>query len=171
MTAPFAYRWTGDSFEPLVHFKKRCDETFVIGEVLWLVPHEARSPQSHRHQFAWLRNAWAMLPEDIAPLYPTPEHLRKRAMIEAGFFSEEIIEVDSPQAALRVAAYVQTRDQFQLVLVSGCNIIIRTAESQSYSSMKNARFQETKSAMMQIIADLIGITPEELERETRSEPT
>ncbi len=171
MTAPFAYRWTGDSFEPLVHFRKRCDEVFAIGEVHWLVPHEARSPQSHKHAFAWIRNAWALLPEEIAPLYPTPEHFRKKAMIEAGFFSEEIIDAGTVGAATRVAAYVAAKDQFQYVLVQGRFVIIRTAESQSYSSMKNARFQETKSAIMQVIADLIGITPEQLERETRSEPT
>lgn len=77
--------------EPAPGFKKRCDATFTIGARYVLAPREERSSASHRHEFAWLREAWMNLPEHLAEQFPTETHLRKRALIEAGYYDETIV--------------------------------------------------------------------------------
>lgn len=163
-------RWDGEAFQPLQHVKQRCDKDLVVGEIYFLAPVEDRSMVSHRHQFAWLKHAWQMLPEEIAHLYPTPEHLRKRALIEAGYFTEEIIDAGNEAAALRVAAYVQSKDIFTHVVVRKRFVLVRHAESQSMAVMKKRRFQESKDGIMVVIANMIGVPVDDLERMTRHEP-
>lgn len=163
-------RWDGEAFQPLPHVKVRCDKELVIGEIYFLAPVEDRSMVSHRHQFAWIKTAWQMLPESIAYLYPSPEHLRKRALIEAGFFTEEVIDAGTNAAALRVAAYVQSKDIFTMVIVRGRYVLVRHAESQSLNAMKKRRFQESKDAVLTVIAKMIGVSVEDLRRETAREP-
>jgi hypothetical protein len=163
-------RWDGVGFTPLIHVKKRADTELGVGEVYFLALVEDRSMVSHKHQFAWLKHAWALLPETIAYLYPTPEHLRKRALIEAGYFTEEVIDAGGSAAALRVAAYVQSKDIFTHVVVRKRFVLVRHAESQSMAVMKKRRFQESKDAIMVVIANMIGVPVDDLERMTRYEP-
>ena len=149
---------------PLPHFKRRCDQTLVIGELYRMVVQEDRSDISHRHAFAFLREAWKQLPEDIADLYPSPEHLRKRALIQAGYYTEEVVDAGSPAVALRVAAYAR-RDEFALVIVRGRLVLVRHAQSQSYRVMNRQLFQASKTAVLEIVAGMIGVEPAKLKSE------
>jgi hypothetical protein len=115
-----------------------------------------RSQKSHRHEFAWLNQAWATLPEALAADYPTPEHLRKRALILAGFFHETVIDAGSRAAALRVATALRARDQFAHIAVRSGFVIIRDAKSQSRRAMQDDEFQASKSAIMAVIAEMLG---------------
>lgn len=166
MDAPVLVRWNGEieAFVPLPHFVKRCNATLVDTEIYRMVVQEERSDISHRHEFAWLKTAWLQLPEDIADLYPSPEHLRKRALIQGGFYTEEIIDAGSAAAALRVAAYVRGHDEFALVIVRGSIVIVRHAMSQSYRSMDRKKFRESKTAIIEIVSAMIGVQPAELEK-------
>jgi hypothetical protein len=160
---PILCRYTEDEvFAPVGRSKADCAQRFAIGALYRMVEIEERSEASHRQQFAWLREAWANLPEPLADLYPTPEHLRKRALIEAGYYDEEIIDAGSNAAALRVAAYLRGRDDFALVIVRGKLVIVRTAKSQSYRAMNRAEFQRSKTAIMEIVAAMIGVAPHQL---------
>jgi len=124
-----------------------------------LVPHEDRSPASHSHEFAWLKDAWNNLPEKLADNFPTPEHLRKRALIDANYYDEMIIDAGSNAAALRVAAGFRQIDDFALVIVRGVHVIRRTAKSQSRRAMNKQEFQESKTAIMEIVSNMIGVKP------------
>jgi hypothetical protein len=160
---PILCRYTEDEvFAPVGRSKADCARRFAIGALYRLVEIEERSEASHRQQFAWLREAWANLPEPLADLYPTPEHLRKRALIEAGYYNEEIVDAGTKAAAQRVAAFVRQRDVFALVFVRGVNVIVRTAKSQSYRAMSKAEFQASKTAIMEIVAAMIGVAPHQL---------
>lgn len=121
-----------------------------------------RSAASHAHQFAWLTEAWQNLPEDIAPQYPTAEHLRKRALIQAGFYDEDAIDCGSKDGAERVAAYAQRQDEFAVVMVRGQIVLVRRAKSQSKRDMDRAEFQRSKDAILEIVAGMIGVTPQQL---------
>ncbi len=144
---------------------RRADQLFVVGEVYPLIVHEDRSSATHNHEFAWLRDAWLNLPESLADLYPTPEHLRKRALIEAGYYDETIVDAGNNAAALRVAAVFRAREEFSLVIVRGPAVVIRTAKSQSRRAMNKKEFQESKTAIMEVIANMIGASPATLTRE------
>ena len=164
MTTPVTFEWTGDAMVPLPRFARLCDRQFVVHETYRLMVEDERSEASHRHEFAWLAEAWRNLPEDCAELYPTAEHLRKRALIEAGFFNETVVDAGSNAAALRVASTFRARDEFALVIVRGPLVLIRDAKSQSRREMKKDEFQRSKTAILEIVACMIGVAPDELAR-------
>lgn len=157
MTRPVAFRWDGDAMIPLA--PRRADQEYVVGEVYTLVAHEDRSDASHNHEFAWLTEAWKNLPERLAELYPSPAHLRKRGLIEAGFYDETAVDAGTAAAAIRVASAFRAREEFALVIVRGPVVLIRTAKSQSRRAMDKATFQASKTALMEVVAEMIGVAP------------
>lgn len=162
--APIAVRWDGEAFVPVnQRFAKQADRDFVCGEVYTLVVEEPRSGKSHRHEFAWLREAWLNLPEDLAPLYPTEEHLRKRALIEAGYCTEQAIDAGTRAAALRVAAAIPALDEFAHVKIEGSTVLVRRARSQSMRAMGAKEFTQSKTAILAIIADMLSVSPADLQ--------
>jgi hypothetical protein len=157
-----AFKWTDDGvMKPLR--PKVADALYVIGETYWLEQEQRRSEISHRHEFAWLREAWKNLPELIASEYATPEHLRKRALILAGYYDETIIDADTHRGAVNVAVAFRARDEFAWIVVRGEYVVVRTAKSQSRQAMKAGEFQESKTKIMDIIAGMIGVAPASLE--------
>lgn len=165
MVAPFNARFENGAFRPLGRYADECAAGFKDGQIVRLEAIEVRSAASHNHQFAWVAEAWRNLPEYLADDFPTPEHLRKRALIQAGYFHERAIDVGSKAGALRVAADYRVNTEFAHIIVRGPIVIIREAMSQRKSIMGAKAFQESKSAIMAIIADLIGVTPEQLQQE------
>ena len=142
MTAPaLTYQWDGESMRPVGRYASEADRHFVIGARYRLEEVSERSDISHRHEFAWLREAFNNLPEALADQFPTVEHLRKRALIQAGFYHERVTDCGSNAAALRVAVMARDLDEFAYAVVRGPLCVVRTAESQSRRMMDKARFQ------------------------------
>lgn len=164
-SAPLAYQWTGEEMKPLRQCVRAADREFVVGEVYRLAPHEDRSTKTHNHQFGWLNEAWKNLPEHLADDYPSAEHLRKRALIQAGFYNEDVIDAGSNAAALRVASYLKGKDDFALVIVRGPFVVVRTAKSQSRRAMDQQEFQASKTAVLEVVADMIGVPTATLARQ------
>lgn len=158
------YEWNGEAMIPRPAFRKRCDEEFVVHKVYRLEVVEERSQRSHNHFFACLNEAWKNLPENLADEYPTTEHLRKRALIKAGYRNERRIVCESPEQAERLSAMVYAFDEFAVVLTEGPLVVVLTAQSQSARSMGKKTFQESKTRVLDLCADLIRTTREELER-------
>lgn len=163
---PTLFRWDGDTMVP--RYPKLADSRFTIGQDYLLADTEDRSDISHKHEFAWLREAWRSLPESLAEQYPTVEYLRKRALIQGGFYDETIIDAGSNAAAIRVAAAVRAMDDFALVFVRGVFAIRRVAKSQSRRAMPKGEFQASKTAIMGIVADLLGVSVETLSHVTEA---
>lgn len=160
-TYPLDFVWTADKvMRPLN--PHAADRQYVVGDHYRLDRVEERSEASHRHEFAWLTEAWRNLPEQLADLYPSPEHLRKRALIDCGFYDETVTDVGSNAAALRVMPRFRALDDFALVIVRGPVVVMRTAKSQSRRHMKAPEFRASKTAIMDLIASMIGVTPAEL---------
>lgn len=157
MNAPAIFNWDGEHMVPWPRFAGLCNKQYVVGESYRLVECEERSTATHNHEFAWLKDAWLNLPEDIAELYPSPEHLRKRALIEAGFYDEQVVDAGTNAAAIRVASAFRAREEFSLVIVRGPHVVLRTAKSQSRRAMDKKDFQASKTAIMDVIAAMIGV--------------
>lgn len=167
MTAlPLTMRWEGDVMRPVGRYAAEADKQFVIGQNYRMTEWQERSTATHSHEFAWLAEAWRNLPESLSDQYPSPEHLRKRALIEAGYYDEQIIDAGTNAAALRVASAFRSREEFSLVIVRQAFVVIRTAKSQSRRAMDRKTFQDSKTAVMEIVAALIGVSPETLTRES-----
>lgn len=143
-------------------FQRQADAMFCIGETYTMVPVEDRSAASHRHFFASVNEAWANLPEGLAAEYPTAEHLRKAALIRAGYRDERSIVCASRAEALRVAAFVRPLDAYALVVVSEAVVRVYTAQSQSVRAMGKDAFQKSKDDVLTALAGMIGVTTQEL---------
>lgn len=140
---------------------------FVLteGEIVYLTVDRERSEASHRHEFAWLRNAWENLPESLAgePYASSPEHLRKYALIQCGYRDVREVVLSDDDDASRVLAFVRPLvDRYALIVTSGPVVRIYTARSQSRKAMGAKEFQESKTRIMDYIAGLLGVTAEEL---------
>ena len=168
LAPPMPFRWTGDAFEPLPRFQKLADERFVIGEVYHLEEHQERSAKSHRHYFAMIKEAWENLPETEVR-WPTPEHLRKWALIKAGYYDEKTVVCATKAEALRwTPVLVQASGEYAVVVPRGPVVTIYTAKSQSVKVMGSKAFQESKDKVLQIVSDLIAVTPAQLDHQARA---
>jgi hypothetical protein len=144
---------------------RAADRLYVVGQRYNLEHREDRSATTHNHEFAWLHEAWLNLPENLADVYASPEHLRKRALIDTGWYDEEIIDCSTNAAALRVASSFRRRDDFALVIVRGPLVSIRTAKSQSRRAMTKRQFAASKQAILEVVSAMIGVSPDALDRE------
>jgi hypothetical protein len=157
------FRWNGEAMVPLR--PKAADKEYVIGQEYWLDAVSDRSWAAHRHEFAWIAEAWNNLPEALANKFPTPEHLRKGALIATGWHRETIIDAGNAAAALRVAAYARGEDEFAHVVTRGPTVTVRKARSQrmhGHDRMDKQEFGASKTAILDWISALIGVSADDL---------
>lgn len=159
------FTWDGESMVPRQAFAKRCDQIFTVGEIYRMEVREERSVNSHNHFHAAVHDAWLNLPADKAERFPTPDHLRKWCLIKAGFRDERSIVAASKAEAQRVASFVRPIDDYAVVVVRETVVIVYTAKSQSYRAMGKADFQRSKQAVLDVCAELVGVSGETLRRE------
>ena len=163
-------RWADGCFRPLGDHASRCCQPLADGELVSLVIERGRSERSHRHQFAWVAEAWRNLPESEqdAPWAASPETLRKHALICTGYAHSAAVDAGSAAAAQRMVplltSLATTAHGYALVQARGSSVVVWTPESQSMRAMGGKRFQESKTAVLNWIAQQIGVTPEQLER-------
>jgi hypothetical protein len=163
MTRPVAFQWTGEVMQPTRGFWALANKEFVVGEVYTLEQAEAgRSMRSHRHYFSAVYDAWLNLSEHETERFPTADHLRKYALIRAGYRDERSIVCGSKAEAVRVGAFVRPMDDHAVVAVSEAVVRVYTAKSQSPRAMGRKVFQESKEATLAILAEMIEVSREQL---------
>ena len=160
---PIACRWEGDVFRVLPRSAAAADREFVIGEAYVLEVVEERSTASHKHYFATIREAWMNLPFEPALQFPTPETLRKYALIKAGYADVEHHVCEFKTEAQRLALALRPHDDYAIVSVEGKVVTVYRAKSQSLKAMGKADFQASKDAVLAVISDMLGVTPAELQ--------
>lgn len=159
-------RWHNGVLRLLTNAPPDLDE----GETVFVEIERIRSEATHRHQFAWLKEAWANLPESVAfePWAQSPEALRKYALVATGFYEEVIIECGSDKMVRTVASELRKAraksEGYAVAVIRDGVAVVRWPQSQSYKAMGRERFQASKTAIMDWIADLLGVSPEELKR-------
>lgn len=164
MTAPLPFEWDGEAMRVLPGFQRQADQQFTIGERYRLAPVEERSGASHRHFFAAVNEAWANLPERLAAHYPTAEHLRARALIEAGYCTIADYVCASRAEAVRWAANLRAEaSEYALVVISETVVRVFKPKSQSVKAMGKEEFQASKDAVFAALAKMIGVTTAELQ--------
>lgn len=162
MTAPLEFQWDGEAMVP--RHPRLADKAFVVGERYMLAEHNERSSASHRHYFAAIKDVWDNLDDDAYERFPTPEHLRKHALIRCGFADSRSITCASKAEAMRVAAFVRPQDEYAITTIEGATVTVWTAKSQSSRAMGKEQFQQSKQAVLEWLSQLIGVSPETLER-------
>jgi hypothetical protein len=154
-----AYAWDGVAMRPLPAFAASLTQRFAVGEVVALEPALMRSQPNHRHYFACVREAWVNLPERFAAQFPTEEHLRKYALIKAGFCDQRSIVCASKAEARRLGAVLKPLDDYAIVAVADRLVTVFTAKSQAAGAMSKARFQASRAAVLGVLAEMIGVEP------------
>lgn len=157
MNAALPFRWDGEGMVPMPGFARRCDAAFTVGEVYRLDVVEERSAASHRQYFAAINDMWSTLPDHLAERFPSSEHLRKYALIRAGFADHRQFVAASKAEALRLAAFLRPVDEYAIVEVRDACVTVWTAQSQSMRAMGKERFQASKEQVLDIIAAMLGI--------------
>jgi hypothetical protein len=156
---PFWARWNGVAFFPsrpeLAERQFRPDQFYLL-EV-----HHERSLARHRAYFASINEAWSSLRVDD---FPTPEHLRKFALIRTGYYDERVLVCDTAAQAERVSSFVQPLDGFAVIVRDDNLVRVWTAKSQSYKAMGRDEFNRSMSDVLDYVADLVGVRREELDR-------
>ena len=157
MTAPrpLRFRWTGEAMVPVAPALAR--RQFAAGEAYQLEVREERSINSHRAYFAALGEGWANLPEIEAERFPTADHLRKWLLIKAGYFTERQIVLASATEAVAVAAFIKPLDDYAVVVPRGATVSVFTAKSQSMKAMGRKEFQDSKTAVLDLLSEMIGV--------------
>lgn len=163
MMRPIPMQWDGEAMRPTRGFAALSDKQFVVGEVYTLDNADpTRSMLSHRHYFATVYEAWLNLPDEQATRFRTADHLRKYALIKAGYFDERSIVCASRAEALRVASFIQPMDEYALVAVSEATVRVYTAKHQNFRAMGRKVFQESKDAVLDVLAEMLGVEKREL---------
>ena len=159
---PFQAIWQDGMLRPLARFHNALAAEFGEGEVVTLERREARSQASHSHFFAAVHEAWANLPENMAQRWATPDHLRKWALIRAGYADERSIVCASKAEAQRIAAFVAPMDEYAIVVPREAVVTVYTAKSQSYRAMGKEAFAGSKDAVLSVLAGLLDVAPASL---------
>lgn len=138
------------------------------GETVFVSIDRMRSDKSHRHQFAWVKDAWANLPEKYQQMRwaETPETLRKHALIVTGFHQSYTLDCGQKAPAERIKKALESAEAgkhgYALGQVRGPVVTIWTPESQSYRAMGGDRFKASKQAILEWIAAKLEVEPHEL---------
>lgn len=163
---PLEFQWAGGVMMPTS--PTRAERQYVVGERYWLEPHAPRSRKSHSHFFACVHQAWLNLPEDMAARFPTSDHLRKWCLIKAGYREERTFVCKAKTEAVALAAFIRPMDDYAVVVVQERAVVVMTAKSQSMAAMGRKTFQESKTACLDALSQLIGISTDDLKRNARS---
>ena len=159
---PMMFDWDGEVMRPTN--AKRADEHYYVGGSYRLAPYEERSPRSHGHYFASLSEGWKNLGQEDVDRWPSVEHFRKWALIEGGWCDTETHVFSYRKDALVCAALVRRRDAFAIVTVADLVLTVYTAHSQDMRSMSGKVFQASKESVLNKLAERLGVTTRELER-------
>lgn len=162
---PIIFTWEGDQFLPAgTHWAKLADQHYVIGQKYRLVEYHDRSLNSHNHYFAAIADAWQNLPDDLHQRFPSPEHLRKYALVRTGYCDSHTMVLDTPEQAADVGRFMRPVDEFGVLVVKDCTITRFTAKSQSKKAMGKEAFGKSKSDVLAYIASMLGTTQTALEQ-------
>lgn len=167
--APMPYRWSGDAWVIHPRFQRQADAAFAIGETRMMVEVEERSEVSHRQEFAWLKDAWMSLPEQIATNYPSAEFLRKQALIATGWCTIRDYPCNSRAEAVRLAANMRSEaDEYTIVQVEHTVVRVMKAKSQSMKAMGKADFEASKRDILEWVAKLLEVEPATLDKQSEA---
>lgn len=154
-TVNVIFTWDGEALRPLPRYHNLVNSEFVVGDNYRCDVQEDRSWVSHKHQFAWLHEAWLSLPEHMAARFLNEDHLRKHALIAGGFCDSTSVACSSRAEAERWFRFLTKDDPYCIVKIEGATLMKFTAQSQSVRSMGKQRFQASKDAVLSFVDELL----------------
>lgn len=136
------------------------------GERVTLIEYDPRSRLSHDHFFICVRGYWQNWPEDYPVAIANEDQLRKHALIATGHYDESACAFESAEAA---AAYItmMTRSVDYAEFSDFAEVVVvRIAKTQRKKAMGAALFQQSKSDVLEFLASVVGVKPEEMKTQS-----
>lgn len=152
---PIPCTWDGEAFQPARGWRRTCDQNLTVGQSYIVQPEEPRNMSRHRAYFAGINDSWQSLPDHLVSEYPSPEHLRHRALIANGYATQRDYAAASRAEALRLAAFLPAIDTYAVITIQGAVVRMWHAESQSVRAMGADRFKASCEAVERWIGDLL----------------
>lgn len=125
-------------------------------------PKKQRSRETHDHYFACVAAAFETLPEAVEPDFADADHLRKWALIKAGYRKQRSVLCETEEEAARLMMLGKALDNHSFLERRGSIVTVYSAESQSYKAMGKERFAQSKEAVLKILSELLGVDVAEL---------
>ena len=122
-----------------------------------LVDPKEHSDPLRKMFFATIRDIWQTLPDHFAEIYPSSEHLRKAALIRAGWCETVTTACNDKQTALRVAALAKHLDRYAIARVEGSTVMVFTARSIARRACKKAELSKVVEDALRWARGLVGI--------------
>lgn len=148
---------------PLKRFATLCARQFELDEDYPLGPVEGVPSRSRAAIFAQVHDTWDNLPEDDKR-FPSEEHLRKVALVRAGWAFHSQTVLDTEADAQRFAIGLRKVDAYAVIKVSDCTVDVWVAKSIAAGQIGAEEFAAVKKKALAWLASLTGSTPEELEQ-------
>jgi hypothetical protein len=176
-TAGILWKWDGACMRPTAGHQSRASIKFVQGRTYRLEERD-RSAESHDHYMACVQKVWENLPEGLPYKWANVTEMRRWALIQAGYFDEVKIPCEDLETAgsvsLKMKKMLRAIDKYSQIDVGeegmeDFTLIIWVARSQSYSAMTRKEFEASKEAVLRLLGEIIGTTPEQLLEEGRHE--
>jgi hypothetical protein len=169
ITPPILFQWDGEALQPATgYWRKAANHYLTVGQRYRMVEEAERSEVSHRHEFAWLRKAWESLPDHLLDQYPNTEILRKHGLIAKGHCTMKQYSCASAAEAERLAVILRPYDAYAIVRQRGPVVTVYTAVSQSKKAMGPAMFQRSKTDLLELVGDLLGVDPETIGKQSEA---
>jgi len=166
---PLTYEGEGRFVAPTLYWRTVCDGLFTARTRYVFTQQQERSWKSHKHYFASVNEAWSNLPEKYANRYPTPDHLRKEALVACGYYEQREFVCETRDAALRLARFLRSdKETFAIISVHERAVVERRPKSQKQRVMGKKEFQQSKDDVMAYVWNLVGVDPAQAAGETGS---
>ena len=158
-------KWDGKSATPTPYYKPQAEKYLEFGRVYRFEVVEIRSVQSHNHYFACVSTAFANIPESHGGRWLTPTELRKWALCQTAFRDTQEFHCPTHAEAIRMATHFSQMREFSVCEIRD-NLVLRyTPHSQSKKKMDDKAFQQSKTAVLEVLSGLIGVPVEDLKHE------
>lgn len=130
-----------------------------------LTPLEERSMASHNQYFAAVGEGFKNLPEEIAPRFPSVEHLRGWLLCETGWCDEDEFTVDDEHSRKSLIKWIRDESPYAQIHQRGSKVLVRRPKSQSMAAMKKQAFQDSKRDVLDLLESMVRVPKGTLMRE------
>lgn len=156
-----ATRYKAGAFVPLS--PASIQDSFTDGEIYYVKVDKKRYMPRHDWFMTLIRESWETLPDDLREKFPSPDILRKRLLISAGYADIRSIVCSTDAEAKKFAIFIGgSLDDYTIMSVQGNIIVLATAKSQAVNNMDADTFIQSCDNVLNELALLLGTSKDTL---------
>jgi len=151
---------------PLPRFVQLATRQYEVGEQYAMGPVENIPGRSRAPLFIAVKEAWNNLPEDDKR-FPSDEHLRKRALVAAGWAHHTQHVLDTVADAIKVVEGFRKLDAYAVIKRSENVVDVWIAKSIGAGAITAEDWKVVKQRALDFVAEVANTTRTELEKHVK----